>query len=306
MVNLTSLKMDHPLPDFDNWSAGCINLVNQFLETHLPAPELEPQELHQAMRYAVLGAGKRIRPLLCFASGQLTQANIHDLCVASGAIELIHAYSLVHDDMPAMDNDVLRRGQPTCHVKFGEAIALLAGDTLQTLAFEWLSHANNNAEKQLQLIRLLAQASGSLGMGGGQAIDLLHVNQPMDIQLLEKMHKMKTGALIETSILIGAHCGQALQESQYKQLSVIGQNLGLIFQIKDDLLDAQSDSITLGKTAGKDAARNKPTYVSIMGVEEAQRLLERLARDTYLLIEQLGDSARYLMQLSQLFVQRQH
>ncbi|MBU6467613.1 MAG: polyprenyl synthetase family protein [Betaproteobacteria bacterium] len=298
--------MDHPPLDFTNWSTTCIDLVNHFLDTHLPASDSEPSVLHEAMRYAALGSGKRIRPLLCFASGFITQAKTEDLCVAASAIELIHAYSLVHDDMPAMDNDVLRRGQPTCHVKYGEAIALLAGDTLQTLAFQWLSESSNHPEKQLYLIRLLSQASGSMGMGGGQAIDLLHVNQAMNLSQLETMHKMKTGALIEASILMGAYCGHPPQPDQHDKLRQIGQNLGLIFQIKDDLLDIQSDSATLGKTAGKDAARNKPTYVSIMGIAKAERLLEQLASETYLLIKQLGDSAHYLMQLSQLFVHRQH
>ena len=299
--------MDQPALNFNNWSTQCIERVNQFLEKHLPGADLEPAILHQAMRYAALSPGKRIRPLLCFASGHITGANFDNLSLASAAIELIHAYSLVHDDLPAMDNDVLRRGQPTCHVKFGEAIALLAGDTLQTLAFEWLSEDSQlNASQQLQLIQQLARASGSLGMGGGQAIDLTHVNQSMNLDLLEKMHQMKTGALIEASILMGAYCGQALTTNTENILRTIGRHLGLIFQIKDDLLDAQSDSATLGKTAGKDAARNKPTYVSIMGMNEAQRLLERLADETFLLIEQLGDSAYYLMQLSQLFVHRQH
>ena len=239
-----------------------------------------PAGLGEAMRYAVLDGGKRLRPLLVLAArdavapadGALRSAALDDAALrAACAVELIHAYSLVHDDMPCMDNDVLRRGKPTVHVQFGEARALLAGDALQALAFELLTpdDATASAAVQARLCRLLAHAAGSAGMAGGQAIDLASVGLALDEAQLRHMHRLKTGALLQGSVMMGAACGQA-DAPALAALQDYGAALGLAFQVVDDILDVTADSATLGKTAGKDAAHDKPTYVSLMGLQSAQ------------------------------------
>lgn len=231
-----------------------------------------PAQLGDAMRYAVLDGGKRLRPLLVFAASEAVGGRPEAALRAACAVELIHAYSLVHDDLPCMDNDVLRRGKPTVHVKFGEAGALLAGDALQALAFELLTPAGDAVAPavQAQLCRLLAGAAGSQGMAGGQAIDLASVGVALDEAQLREMHRLKTGALLQGSVEMGAACGEAQAPAVLAALRNYGAAVGLAFQVVDDILDVVADSETLGKTAGKDAASDKPTYVSLLGLESAR------------------------------------
>ncbi|WP_162084767.1 polyprenyl synthetase family protein [Sulfuriferula nivalis] len=290
--------------DFLTWSTALQTRMEIVLSTHLPAADIAPKTLHQAMRYAVLEGGKRVRPLLAFAAGEITQAQPERVEIAAAAVELIHAYSLVHDDMPAMDNDVLRRGKPTCHVEFGEATALLVGDSLQTLAFDLLaSHTlNDNAQQQLHMIKILANASGSRGMAGGQAIDLASVGVAISLPELEFMHIHKTGALIRAAVLLGAHCGQ-LDPAQIEKLDHYAKCVGLAFQVVDDILDASAPTAILGKTAGKDAADNKPTYVSLMGMTEAKSLAASLHQDALLAIQGFEHNQR-LREMADFIIQR--
>ncbi|HEX2530513.1 MAG TPA: farnesyl diphosphate synthase, partial [Burkholderiaceae bacterium] len=223
---------------------------------------------------------------------------------AAVAVEMIHAYSLVHDDMPCMDDDALRRGKPTVHVKFDEATALLVGDALQAQAFLVLAEGAGDAVRKLDMVRLLARAAGSIGMCGGQAIDLASVGLVLSLAELEQMHHLKTGALLRAAVLLGASCGKALSESETAALEAYAGAIGLAFQVVDDVLDATTDSAMLGKTAGKDAADNKPTYVSILGLEESQMLAERLCHDAQRAVAQFGDKARRLRELADLIVRR--
>ncbi|MEO6352512.1 MAG: polyprenyl synthetase family protein [Burkholderiaceae bacterium] len=278
--------------------------MEQALSSLLPAAASTPQQLHQAMRYAVLDGGKRVRPLLAFAAGELFAAEPEQLQRAAAAVEMIHAYSLVHDDMPCMDDDALRRGKPTVHIKFGQASALLAGDALQAQAFLVLSEGGGDAACKLAMVRLLAQASGSLGMCGGQAIDLASVGLQLSRQQLEQMHRLKTGALLRAAVLLGALSGKLLTAGEEQALDRYAAAVGLAFQVVDDILDATADSATLGKTAGKDAADNKPTYVSILGLEASQALAQQLRQDAHLAILPFGDKAQRLRELADLIVQR--
>ncbi|ALV06133.1 polyprenyl synthetase family protein [Roseateles depolymerans] len=242
--------------------------VETALETWVP--ESAPAGLGEAMRYAVLGAGKRLRPLLVLAAAEAVGGEREAAMRAACAVELIHAYSLAHDDMPCMDNDVLRRGKPTLHVKFGEAQAMLAGDAMQALAFDVLTPDTGVAPAlQARLCRLLARASGYDGMAGGQAIDLASVGKPLDEAQLRDMHRRKTGVLLQASVLMGAACGD-ISEQAWSSLSAYGAAIGLAFQVVDDILDVTQDSEVLGKTAGKDQDCNKPTYVSVLGLEAAR------------------------------------
>ena len=256
---------------FETWAAERAERVEAAAQRMLPPADAVPQRLHEAMRYAVLGGGKRVRPLLAHAAGELAGAATQDVDRVACAIELIHAYSLIHDDMPCMDDDVLRRGKPTVHVEYDEATALLAGDALQTLAFQVLSEPPINAGPvvQLAMVTHLAVASGSRGMAGGQAIDLASVGVALTEDQLRQMHRLKTGALLQGSVLMGAVCGHAAPAA-YQALSDYGAAMGLAFQVVDDILDVTADSATLGKTAGKDAAADKPTFVSLMGLTRAQ------------------------------------
>ncbi len=290
--------------DFLTWSTALQTRMEVVLSNHLPTADIAPKVLHQAMRYAVLEGGKRVRPLLAFAAGEVTQADPARVEIVATAVELIHAYSLVHDDMPAMDNDVLRRGKPTCHVEFGEATALLVGDSLQTLAFDLLaSHTlNDDALQQLHMIKLLAHASGSRGMAGGQAIDLASVGVALTLPELEFMHIHKTGALIRAAVLLGAYCGQT-NLSQIEQLDHYAKCVGLAFQVVDDILDASAPTATLGKTAGKDAADNKPTYVSLLGMADAKSLAASLHQDALAAIQDFEHNQR-LRELADFIVQR--
>lgn len=276
------------------------------LARHLPAGDSIPARLHEAMRYATLGGGKRVRPLLAFAAGELTGATPEKLDIAACAVELIHAYSLVHDDLPCMDDDVLRRGRPTCHVEFDEPTALLVGDSLQTLAFELLAGQTlGEPKQQLEMIALLAHASGSRGMAGGQAIDLASVGKALDQPELELMHALKTGALIRAAVLLGALAGQPLSAEERSNLDRFAKRAGLLFQVVDDILDCTASTATLGKTAGKDEAADKPTYVSLLGLEGARAYAGELRGDALDALSIFGERAMRLTQLADFICHRQ-
>ena len=294
-------------PDsFQTWSSAHQTRFEEVLRRLLPQPDMSPQRLHAAMRYAVLDGGKRVRPLLAFAAGELANAEIARVNIAAAAVEMIHAYSLVHDDMPCMDNDVLRRGKPTCHVEYDEATALLVGDSLQSLAFQLLAEhpLNDDSSRQLQMVKLLAAASGSRGMAGGQAIDLDSVGKQLSVPELEFMHIHKTGALIRAAVLLGVQCGEALDEAQLKRLDHFGKCVGLAFQVVDDVLDSEADTATLGKTAGKDAEQDKPTYVTLLGVQAAKKMAAELHRDALDALSGFGEEARRLRELADFIVLR--
>lgn len=299
MVKIESLS---ETLSFESWMAATQARTEAALDACLPAASLAPMRLHQAMRYAVLGGGKRVRPLLCHAAGALFDAGGTRLDYLGCAVELIHAYSLVHDDLPCMDNDVLRRGKPTCHVQFDEATALLVGDALQTLAFQVLAD-HGEPESLGEMVGLLARASGSRGMAGGQAIDLEAVGQTLTLTELEFMHIHKTGALIRAATMLGAYCGGA----DDKSLMALGQyasRAGLLFQVVDDILDAEASTATLGKTAGKDAAQNKPTYVSLMGLSAAKAMATELRSEALNVLVPFGERARRLCELTDFIVER--
>lgn len=307
-----SSPIDQPASDFSTWTRQVQADMETALGQFLPSAASTPAMLHQAMRYAVLDGGKRVRPLLVFAAGELFSTPVAVAQRAAAAVEMIHAYSLVHDDMPCMDDDALRRGKPTVHVKYDEATALLVGDALQAQAFVVLTEidaatdtaAGLDPARQIVMLRLLAQASGSLGMCGGQAIDLASVGLSLSLAQLEQMHKLKTGALLRASVLLGAWGGKTLAQNEIQALEAYGTAIGLAFQVVDDILDATADSATLGKTAGKDAADNKPTYVSILGLSESQALAEKLRNDAHEALAIFGDKARRLRELADLIVQR--
>ena len=292
--------------DFQSWMTAVQQRTERALENLLPAADIAPQRLHRAMRYATLGGGKRIRPLLCHAAGELAGANPARLDIAGCAVEMIHAYSLVHDDLPCMDDDVLRRGKPTCHVEYDEATALLVGDALQSQAFLLLSDhvLADDPQRQLGMLRLLAQAAGSRGMAGGQMIDIEGTGQQLTRAELEFMHVHKTGALIRSAILLGAQCGTPLPDDELARLDHFAKRVGLLFQVVDDLLDAEASTATLGKTAGKDAAQGKATYVSAMGLGEARELANALRSEAREAIEAFGERGRRLHELAHFIVSR--
>jgi len=290
---------------FQDWMKDVQSTMEDALASFLPPASHVPARLHEAMRYAALDGGKRVRPLLVFAAGELFDADAATLARAAAAVEMIHAYSLVHDDMPCMDDDELRRGKPTVHVKYDEATALLVGDALQSQAFIVLAEGEvTDAARRIEMLRLLARASGSAGMCGGQAIDLGSVGLALSLAELENMHRLKTGALLRASVLLGALAGKRLSQDETESLDAYSAAIGLAFQVVDDVLDATADSATLGKTAGKDAADNKPTYVSILGLEESRALAEKLRNDAHRALMPFGDKARRLRELADLIVQR--
>lgn len=293
-------------PDFQSWAGSCQAHIETFLEARLPAADCVPERLHKAMRYSVLGGGKRVRPLLSFAAGELVAADLERITVVAAAVELIHAYSLVHDDLPCMDDDILRRGKPTCHIEYDEATALLTGDSLQTLAFELLAEKPlaDIPETQLQMIAQLALASGSRGMAGGQAFDLDSVGKVLSLPELEFMHIHKTGALIRAAVMLGARCSSCLSDEQLAQLDHFAKCVGLAFQVVDDLLDTEATTATLGKTAGKDAEHNKPTYVSILGISQARELAEKLQHDAYQALDGFNEAALRLRQVTDFIIKR--
>ena len=292
---------------FQEWLKVHSERVESALDRLLDSPQAIPNRLHEAMRYAAQGGGKRIRPLLVYAAGQLgdqsSPQKTEMLDAAAVAVECIHAYSLVHDDMPCMDDDDLRRGRPTVHKAFDEATALLVGDALQTRAFEVLANVSGDANQRLKMIACLAAASGSRGMAGGQAIDLESVGKKLDLTGLKQMHAMKTGALLSCAVELGGIAAK-LNADQLKQLNQYSNALGLAFQIVDDVLDATADSQTLGKTAGKDAAANKPTYVTLMGLDYAQQQAKELQEIAMRSLDGFGNQAQALKDLALLVVNR--
>ena len=302
-----------PLFVLPDWSARQQGQVERALSRWVACPTDAPAPagLGDAMRYAVLDGGKRLRPLLVLATCEAVNGNADAALRAACAVELIHAYSLVHDDMPCMDNDVLRRGKPTVHVKFGEAQALLAGDALQALAFEFLTPDDGSvdAATQARLCRMLAQAAGYQGMAGGQAIDLASVGMPLTSVQLHDMHRLKTGALLQASVMMGASCGTPSLAIQ-TALRDYGAAVGLAFQVVDDILDVTADSATLGKTAGKDAAAQKPTFVSLMGLEASESYAQQLLVRALASLAQLEagglQNTSALRALADMLVNRRH
>jgi farnesyl diphosphate synthase len=262
--------------DFQSWTGSCQARIETFLESRLPAADCVPERLHKAMRYSVLGGGKRVRPLLSFAAGELALA------------------------------DAERRGKPTCHIEFDEATALLTGDSLQTLAFELLAEKclADEPGTQLEMIAHLALAAGSRGMAGGQAFDLDSVGKTLSLPELEFMHIHKTGALIRAAVMLGARCNNRLDINQLSQLDHFAKCVGLAFQVVDDLLDTEATTATLGKTAGKDAENNKPTYVSILGISQARELAEKLQHDAYQALDSFGEAALRLRQVTDFIIKR--
>ena len=281
--------------------------VEQALDHWLPGAQTCPDTLHRAMRYAVLGGGKRMRPLLLYATGTGFGANWRQLDGPACAVELIHGYSLIHDDLPVMDNDALRRGRPSCHIAFDEATALLAGDALQTLAFYILSHdprLDSEHEKRLSMIETLALASGSRGMAGGQAIDLESTGKELTLTELENMHIHKTGALIRASVTLGAQACETIDSATLDKLDHFSKCIGLAFQIRDDILDVEGDAATLGKTGGKDHRQEKSTYPAMMGLAAAKRLARELYEDAISHLDGLDKETRQLRTLSRYVIER--
>jgi farnesyl diphosphate synthase len=291
--------------DFQAWMGDVQARMEATLARLLPPAHIAPARLHEAMRYVTLEGGKRVRPLLAFAAGEVADAAPERLEIAAAAVELIHAYSLVHDDLPCMDNDVLRRGKPTVHVEYDEATALLVGDALQSLAFQLLTDHRlaQDARVQLEMVKSLAVAAGSRGMAGGQQIDLESTGRALTLPELEFMHIHKTGALIRAAVTLGAACGQ-IDETQKHSLDRYAKAIGLAFQVVDDVLDYDASTTTLGKTAGKDSKQGKPTYVSALGVARARELADELRAEALAALEGLGERARRLAQLADFIVLR--
>jgi farnesyl diphosphate synthase len=288
-----------PDPLFQHWRVR----VDAALTRALPDPDASPQRLHAAMQRAVLLGGKRMRPLLVYAAGALFGASETVLDAPAAAVELIHAYSLVHDDLPAMDDDALRRGQPTVHVVFDEATAILAGDALQSLAFEVAAQTMVDDGVRVELLRTLAQASGVAGMCGGQALDIDATGTRQSLEQLERLHALKTGALIRASVRMGALCGGA-NDAQLQALDRFASALGLAFQVRDDLLDVESDSATLGKTAGKDIAQDKATFPALIGLQASRLHLQELAASMRDALSTLGERAAALDALGRMAIER--
>lgn len=288
---------------------GYRNRVETALERWLPDAESTPQRLHAAMRYAVLAPGKRIRPLLVYATGETLGVPAERLDGPACAVELTHAYSLVHDDLPAMDDDDLRRGRPTCHRAYDEATAILVGDALQTLAFDVLARDHAmiaDPARRLRMLSAFAKACGSAGMVGGQMVDIEAQGNRLDRAALDQMHRMKTGALIGVSILLGAMSHPEVDSEVLARLERFGARIGLAFQIQDDILDQTGDSRRLGKTAGADAARNKPTYTGLLGLEQARAALAETYAEALEALEPFGEAAAPLLALAKLIVERDH
>ena len=291
---------------FAAWMGSVQARIERALARLLPAPGISPASLHDAMRYATLEGGKRVRPLLCFAAGELVGAAPERLEVAACAVEMIHAYSLVHDDLPCMDDDVLRRGKPTVHVEYDEATALLVGDALQSLAFQLLAEHRLADEPavQLEMVRTLAIASGSRGMAGGQQVDLESTGKQLTVPELESMHIRKTGAVIRAAVMMGVACGTPLASELRARLERYVSCIGLAFQVVDDVLDTDANTATLGKTAGKDSRSGKATFVSVMGVVRARQFAEELLRDAHAALEPFGERKARLGELADFIVRR--
>ena len=296
------------MPDFAAWSRAVQARTEAALDRLLPAEHLAPQRLHAAMRYVTLGGGKRVRPMLAFAAGEAVGADPVRVEQAACAVELIHVYSLTHDDLPCMDDDDLRRGKPTCHVQFDEATAMLVGDALQSLAFEVLAGADvcPAPAAQIEMLRQLARASGSRGMAGGQAVDLYSTGHSLDLAELEFMHIHKTGALIQAAVLLGALAGGELSTETRRGLERYARSVGLAFQVMDDVLDAETDTATLGKTAGKDAAQGKATYLTLMSTRDARAYAAELIAQAEAALAPLGAGGRRLAEIAHFIVDRRY
>ena len=281
------------------------NRVNQQLKNCLPEESKPPTELHQAMHYAVLNGGKRVRPALVYATGESLGVDLEELDACACSVELMHCYSLVHDDLPAMDNDDLRRGLPTCHKAYGEATAILAGDAIQALAFSILANDKAPNGQSIKMIRLLANSSGSTGMAGGQAIDLASVDLALSKNEILHMHRLKTGALIKASVLMAVTASEPKDSNSINCFSKFAEHVGLAFQIRDDILDIQADTEVLGKPQGSDAALNKPTYPSVVGLENAEQYTNVLLEQALNEISRLDSRAHNLREISKYMVQRE-
>ncbi|WP_185267374.1 polyprenyl synthetase family protein [Halopseudomonas xiamenensis] len=289
----------------EQYLKACQTRIDSYLEQQLGNPSAKLERLYAAMRYSVTGGGKRIRPILTYASCEAFGVGDTPVDVAAAAVELIHAYSLIHDDLPAMDDDDLRRGRPTCHRAFDEATAILAGDALQALAFEWISQASSwQAETRLRMTSLLARAAGPQGMVGGQAIDLGAVGGLLDQDSLQDMHQRKTGALIRASVQLGALASERADAGQLAALEQYADCIGLAFQVQDDILDVEADTSVLGKQQGADLARGKPTYPSMLGLDGAHRLADSLCEQAIAALQPFGNDAQRLRQMARYIVQR--
>jgi farnesyl diphosphate synthase len=296
------------MTDFAAWSRDIQSRMEAALSRVLPGVEVAPERLHAAMRYACLGGGKRIRPMLAFAAGEAVGAAPDSVELAACAVELIHVYSLAHDDLPCMDDDDLRRGKPTCHKQFDEATALLVGDALQSLAFSVLADpaACNDPTTQVAMLGLLARSAGSRGMAGGQAVDLAATGQTLDLAELEFMHIHKTGALISAAVLLGALSAGDMSAASRAGLERYAHCVGLAFQVMDDVLDAETDTATLGKTAGKDAVQGKATYLTLMSAKQARRYAEELIDDALAAIAAFGPAGLRLGEIARFIIERRY
>ena len=311
MINeMSSLNLDQTA-SFNTWAASMQVRMESVLDTNMPPASTSPMRLHEAMRYSVLGGGKRVRALLAYAAGEFCGAKLDKIDLPAASVEIIHAFSLVHDDMPCMDDDDLRRGKPSTHKQYGDAMALLVGDALQSLAFQLISQDKllKNATQKLQMLHVLALASGSRGMAGGQAIDLDSIGIPLTRAELEHMHIQKTGALIRAAALLGAYSADKPAEDKAgdDKISAVdhfAKSIGLAFQVVDDILDAEADTKTLGKTAGKDAYNNKSTYVTILGLSAAKQLVNELHANAMAALSFYGREADLLRQLANFITQR--
>jgi farnesyl diphosphate synthase len=290
---------------FTQWLADMQLRAEAVLAQHLPAASIIPQRLHEAMRYATLGGGKRVRALLAYAAAEFCNADITKADVAAGAVELIHAFSLVHDDMPCMDDDDLRRGKPSTHKQYDDATALLVGDALQSLAFQLIAQCSHIEDAyKIKMVQVLAIATGSRGMAGGQAIDLENTGLVVSQAELEVMHLHKTGALIHAATLMGAYCSAAENPDKLHAVDHFSKSIGLAFQVVDDILDAEADTQTLGKTAGKDAQANKSTYVTLLGLSKAKQLAAELYHHAINALSSYGQEADLLRHLAHFITQR--
>ncbi len=296
--------MENCLKTIDEIFNHYTNRVNLHLTSWLPEEADSPTTLHKAMRYSVLGGGKRIRPALVYATGAALSTNPEILDAAACSVELMHSYSLIHDDLPAMDNDDLRRGLPTCHRAFDEATAILAGDAIQALAFSILANDSAPSQQRVKLIQLLAESSGSTGMAGGQAIDLASVNKVINQDEIEHMHRLKTGALIKASVMMAVTAGNVTDHDVLKRFAHFADCIGLAFQIRDDILDIQSDTKTLGKPQGSDTAQNKPTYPSVIGMKQAEILANDLLHQALHELNELEIQGDSLQTVSTYMVKR--
>jgi len=306
MAKKTVASKSNPMPSenlIDDYRSRTENILSQFLAEN----DGSTTRLHTAMQYSVLGGGKRIRPILVYATGYALDATLSHLDRAACAVEFIHAYSMIHDDLPAMDDDDLRRGKPTCHKAFDEATAILAGDALQALAFQILSATPSSEDeaKTLKKISLLASASGIQGMVGGQAIDLEAVGETLGLDQLEAMHAKKTGALIRASVLLGAYTAPNVSEVQLNQLDHFSHCIGLAFQVRDDILDVEGNTQVIGKTRGADARKGKPTYSTLLGIEKAKKVAEQLHREAIDSLSIFDERANVLREISSYIVNRE-